>query len=181
MNFNFPTRRIISPPCSLRRPTHHHAFTLIETLVYMSMLFIILGLGYAAMYRSMDASAGLRRDASDITQALDAGERWRQDVRDATQPIRLEHGDNQQILLRIPRADTEVIYRFESNNVTRRVGQGEWAPALEHVNVSNFIPNPREKVTAWKWEVELQSYRKSPTRLKPLFTFIAVPTRTPEK
>lgn len=163
------------------RSHRHNAFTLVECLVYMILLFIVLGLGYAAMYRSMDASMGLRRNASDITQALDAGERWREDVRLATQPLRVEKGDDQQTILHIPQADTEVTYRFASNNVSRRVGQGDWAPALEHVNASNFILDPRQKVTAWKWELELQPHRKSLTRLHPLFTFIAVPTNSPAK
>src|SRR3954470_14151221 len=59
-------------------------FTLIEMLVYMGMLFLILGMAYIAMYRSMDASAGLRRNANDITRALETGELWREDVRGAT-------------------------------------------------------------------------------------------------
>jgi type II secretory pathway pseudopilin PulG len=151
------------------------AFTLIETLVYMSMLFVILGLGYAAMYRSMDASAGLRRNASDITHALDAGERWRDDIRQATRPIRLENAGDQEILLHIPQANGEVTYRFSNNSVSRRGPHANWLPALEHVKVSNFISDPRQKVTAWRWEVELQPYRKSLTRLHPLFTFIAAP------
>src|SRR5689334_14852610 len=66
------------------------AFTLIELLVYMSMLLVIIALGYTALYRSMDASTGLRRNASDITHALNAGERWREDVRAATRPLRIE-------------------------------------------------------------------------------------------
>ena len=156
------------------------AFTLIECLVYMMMFFVVMGLGYAAMYRSMDASTGLRRNAADITQALDAGERWRDDVRAATQPLHLEQ-NGEEVLLHIPRADTEVTYRFSSNNVSRRVGSAEWSGALEHVNNSTFISDPRTKVAAWKWEVELQPYRKSLTRLHPLFTFIAVPTNRPAK
>lgn len=162
------------------QPRPQEAFTLIETLVYMSMLVILITLGYAAMYKSMDASTGLRRNASDITQALDAGERWREDVRPATQPLRVEQ-TNDETLLHIPQASFEVTYRFASNNVSRRVGSAEWSPALEHVNTSTFLSDPRQKVTAWKWEIELQPYRKSLTRLHPLFTFLAVPTNSPAK
>jgi type II secretory pathway pseudopilin PulG len=162
-----------------KRQHRHEAFTLIETLVYMSLLFVVLGLGYTAMYRSMDASAGLRRNASDITHALDAGERWREDVRTATQPLRIERIGDEETLLRIPQANAEVTYRFTSNSVLRQVGSAESSLALEHVNTSTFISDSRQKVTAWKWELELQPYRKSLTRLHPLFTFLAVPTNTP--
>src|SRR5690349_3282829 len=37
------------------RPFRHEAYTLIEVLVYMSMLVVVMALGYTAMYRSMDA------------------------------------------------------------------------------------------------------------------------------
>jgi type II secretory pathway pseudopilin PulG len=163
------------------RYARRNAFTLIECLVYMSLLFVLIGLGYMAMYRSMDASTGLRRNASDITQALNAGERWREDVRSATQALRVELNSDQETILHIPRADTEVSYRFASNTVSRRVGSTEWSLALEHVKNSIFISDPRTKVTAWKWEVELLPYRKGLTHLPPLFTFLAVPVNTAAK
>jgi len=166
---------------SSKRQHRHEAFTLIETLVYMSLLFVVLGLGYTAMYRSMDASAGLRRNASDITHALDAGERWREDVRTAAQPLRIERVGDEETLLHIPQANAEVTYRFTSNNVLRQVGSTESSLALEHVNTSTFISDARQKVTVWKWEIELQPYRKSLTHLHPLFTFLAVPTNLPAK
>jgi len=162
-------------------PRRREAYTLIETLVYMFLLGVVMALGYAAAYKSMDASTGLRRNASDITKALDAGEHWREDIRTATQSPRIEHVSDEETLLHIPQAKAEVTYRFASNSVVRRVGSGEWTPALEHVNTSAFISDSREKVTAWKWEVELQPYRKSLTRLHPLFTFLAAPTNPPAK
>jgi type II secretory pathway pseudopilin PulG len=156
-------------------PTKHKAlgFTLVEVLIYMAMLFLILGLGYLAMYRSMDASSGLRRNTDDIRRAVDAGERWREDVRHATKPLRLEHATAGEIVLRIPEAHAEVAYRFSSGTVSRRIGNGEWTPVLDKVKTSAFIDDRRKNTTAWLWEVELQTYRKSLTRTRPLFTFIA--------
>jgi len=151
-------------------------FTLIETLVYMSMLFVILGMGYLAMYKSMDASTGLRRNATDITRAVEAGEHWREDVRDATQPIRLEPVGENETVLHIPQAQAEVTYLYSSNSISRRVGQGDWFPVLEHVKTAQFVADQRQKVSAWRWELELEHYRKSTTRTRPLFTFVAVAT-----
>jgi type II secretory pathway pseudopilin PulG len=172
----------MSPPRNSRKaePRQFHTpkqkalgFTLVEVLIYMAMLFLILGLGYLAMYRSMDASSGLRRNTDDIKRAVDAGERWREDVRHATNPLRLEHAAPGETILRISGAHAEVAYRFSSGTVSRRVGKGEWTPVLDIVKTSAFIDDRRTKATAWLWEVELQTYRKSLTRTRPLFTFIA--------
>lgn len=153
------------------------AFTLIELLVYMTLLFLVLGLAYTAMYRSMDASTALRRNANDISQTLKTGELWRDDVRDAVRPIHLEKS-GQEIILHVPRKQTEVDYIFATNVVSRRVGRGEWSTVLDHVKNCAFVDDQREKVKAWRWELELQPSRKRITRVRPLFTFIAVPSST---
>jgi hypothetical protein len=85
----------------------------------------------------------------------------------ATPLIRFE------IILHIPEAHAEVAYRFSSDTVSRRIANGEWAPVLDRVKTSAFIDDRRKNTTAWVWEVELQTYRKSLTRTRPLFTFIA--------
>ena len=151
-------------------------YTLIELLVYMSVAFLILALASAAMYTSMDASAGLRRNANDISSALSAGEHWREDVRRATAPLRVEKISEDETILHIPQHEGEAAYRFSSNIVARRSGGGNWTPVLEHVKNSGFEADQRQKALVWRWEVELQSYRKAMTRMRPLFTFIAVPT-----
>src|SRR5258706_15721800 len=53
---------------------------LIECLVYTVVLLILLGVAYAAFYRCMENSVALRRNAEDITTALQAGERRRAGV-----------------------------------------------------------------------------------------------------
>lgn len=144
-------------------------------MVYMSVLFVFIGLGYVAMYKSMDASTGFRRSAADISQALNTGERWREDIRHANGPIRVENAGDNEITLHIPQPQTEVDYQFSSNNVSRRAGQQDWTTVLEHVQNSNFLADRRQTVTAWRWELELEKYRKEPSRTRPFFTFVAVP------
>jgi Tfp pilus assembly protein PilE len=153
-------------------------FTLIEVMVYVSMVFLVLGIAYQAMYKSMDASAGLRRNANDIVRAMRTGERWREDVRNATGPIRLEKTNDGETVLRVPQNYSEIAYRFTTNCVTRRSGKGEWLPVLDNVKNSDFIADQRNTVTGWRWEVELQTYRKALSRTRPLFTFIAVPANS---
>jgi hypothetical protein len=80
-------------------------YLLIEALVYFAVIVALLGTGYAAMYRCIDSSIALRRNAEDIANALHAGERWRADERAARQPVRLEDTAEGQLLY-LPRAAT---------------------------------------------------------------------------
>ena len=159
------------------------AYLLIEALVYIAVIVALLGAGYAAMYRCVDSSIALRRNADDITSALHAGERWRADVRAATSQVRGENTDDGQ-LLSLEGARGAVVYRFTTNAVFRSVSGGPWAHVLEHVKASIMAPDQREHVTAWRWELELQPRAKGsvkPSRVRPLFTFLAVPERPATK
>lgn len=178
MNLKPRTASALDVRCSMLdvRCSPTRAFTLIECLVYMAVLFIVIGVGYVAMYKSMDSSAGFRRNATDISQTLKAGEHWREDIRNASGPIHVENAGENQIVLHIPQPQAEVDYQFSSNNVSRRVVGRDWTPVLEHVKNSSFIADHRQTVACWRWEIELVTYSKSPSKTRPLFTFIAVPS-----
>ena len=160
-----------SPPASNR------AYLMIEALVYIAVVFVLLGAGYAAMYRCIDNSIALRRNADDITSALHAGERWRADVRSATSQARLETTDAGQLLsFESPRGP--VSYRFSTNAVLRSVGAGPWTRLLPNVKSSTMKSDPRQYASPWCWELELAPRTQGsvkPGRVRPLFTFIAVP------
>jgi hypothetical protein len=164
-------------------PASNCAYLLIEALVYIAVITALLGAAYAAMYRCIDSSIALRRNADDITSALHAGERWRADVRSATSQIRLEPTDAGQLLsFESPRGP--VNYRFSTNTILRSVGAGPWVRLLPHVKSSTMKPDPRQYATPWCWELELAPRTKGsikPGRVRPLFTFIAVPERTSSK
>ena len=163
--------------------TQPRGYLLIEALVYIGVVAALLGVAYAASYRCIDRSIALRRNADDITSALHAGERWRADVRAATSPVRLEPTAAGQLLYLEGAAGT-VAYRFSTNALTRRLGTGTWVRLLANVKSSTMSPDPRQHVTAWRWELELQPRAQGsvkPGRVRPLFTFIAVPERPPTK
>ena len=158
-------------------------YLLIEALVYIAVVVTLLGAGYAAMYRCVDSSIALRRNADDITSALHAGERWRADVRAATSQVRVENTDAGQLLY-LEGTRGAVVYRFTTNAVFRRVSAGPWVRLLQSVKSSSMAADPREYVTAWRWELELQPRAKAsvkPGRVRPLFTFLAVPERPATK
>ena len=149
--------------------------SLIEMLVYMGVLFVIIGVGYSALYRCMDNSTALRHSADDIANALHAGEDWRADLRAAAGNIQIENLPDEQIL-HLSGTRGEVFYRFADHAIFRRLANNGWSPLLANVKASSFIADPRNKVTAWRWELELQSHAKKLSRVTPLFTFIAVAT-----
>ena len=94
------------------RRTSLDAYLLIECLVYISVLFLLLGAGYVALDRCIDHSVVLRRTADDISNALHAGERWRADVRAANGNIRLENKDGEQLVyLTTPRGKRTYLHR----------------------------------------------------------------------
>ena len=158
----------------LDAPKSIRGISLIEMLVYMSVLIVIVGVGYTALYRCLDNSNALRRSADDIANALHTGEDWRADVRAADGKIQLESLPDEQIL-HLPGSRGEVSYRFAANAISRRLGNNEWSPLLANVQTSTFVADTRTKANAWRWEIELQTRTKKFGTVKPLFTFIAVP------
>jgi hypothetical protein len=148
---------------------------MIEAVIYLSVLAVLLGAGYMAMYRCIDRSVALRRNADALTSALEAGERWRADVRAANGPIGDEKPSG---LVKIPTSRGEISYQFEDNTVMRRMSSNSWVPLLSGVKTSQMQADQRQQISAWRWEFEMLPTRKDTVdtnRFHPLFTFIAVP------
>lgn len=154
---------------------NEHGVTLIECLVYISLVFVILGMATFAFYRCFDNMKSVRRNSNDITQALNAGELWRADIRAATKPAQFSPNDQ---LLLIPHGDSEVAYKFAEGQILRRIGKdSQWATLLPKVEQSQMQLDKRSQVSAWRWELQLKSLRE-PATMRPLFTFTAVPGTT---
>jgi len=158
----------------VRAPVRNqHAFFLEEALVYIAVLLTLLGVGYSALYRSIDSSIGLRRNADDITSAVHAGERWRADVLATDSKAWLEK-NSPEAILHLPSSHGEIAYRSAPLAVYRRVGAGPWVCALTNVASSIMESDSRQNVIAWRWELELQ-HRAKGSYIRPLFTFMSVP------
>jgi hypothetical protein len=176
-----------SKPAGCRRSGQagltQRGYLLIEALVYIGVVAALVGVAYAAAYRSIDRSIALRRSTDDITSALHAGERWRADVRAAGSQVRLENTEAGQLLY-LDGPSHAVVYGFATNAVSRRLGIGPWVRLLPNVKSSTMTADQREHVTAWRWELELQTRATGsvkPGRIRPLFTFLAVPERPSTK
>src|SRR5262245_41377459 len=130
-------------------------YYLIESLVYIGVLFVVLGVGYTAADHYIENSVAMRRSADDLANALHAGERWRADIRSSTNIVVTQTSEGQQ-LFRIQRPQNEISYLFATHTVFRRVGENVWSSALTHVRASAMSPDKRQQITAWRWELEMQ-------------------------
>ena len=130
--------------------------SLIECLAYISGLAIVMGLAYGAYYRCMATSNGMRRNATDIVDALQCGERWREDVRRATGDLSVSEVSGRQTV-RIPQKSGVVIYVFENGTIERSADGKNWNAVLPNVKTSQIKKDERKQVVAWRWEVELNS------------------------
>jgi Tfp pilus assembly protein FimT len=157
-------------PFSLNRIHRERAgYLLLEMLVFMALMVVILGLAYSAYFRCADNSKRLQSNAADILATVQAGERWRDDIRLAREVALDSDG-----VKMIQPGDT-VEYHFTDQAIWRHSGQsGRTICLLSKVKTSAMQREPRWQVSAWRWEVELTS-RKAPPYLRPLFTFEAVP------
>ena len=149
---------------------------LIDCLVYISLLALILGLAFAAFYRTLEHSTRLDRNAADIVRALNAGERWRADVRSASGAIRTVN-DTNGVALHIPRGQGVITYVFRESAVHREESPGgRREVVLPNVKTSGFFRDSRQHVVGWRWELELQG-KQEVSRVKPMFSFLAVAPR----
>jgi hypothetical protein len=164
----------------IRRGLKLEAYLLIECLVYIGVLFLILGAGYLALDRCVDHSVVLRRNVDDIANALHAGERWRADVRAASGDIKIVNTNGAQMVSMMTARGTRE-YRFSGETVFRSLDHGTWTRLLENVKGSIMEADQRQTVTAWRWEIELKPRVRGamkPSHVLPLFTFTAVPEKS---
>jgi len=137
----------------------------------MAVMLVILGFAYSAYWRCADNSKRLQQNAADILAAVQAGERWRDDIRLAQDADTNEDG------LKLIQSGDIIEYRFDQQTVWRHSTRtGQTIRLLSQVKTSAMRPEARRQVRAWRWEVELQA-RKAPPYLRPLFTFEAVPAK----
>jgi len=146
-------------------------FSLVECLAYMAVFFVVLSVALAAFYRMDEQARAFSRNSDDIIRAMQAGERWRADVRLAVARPRVDETG----VLHIPLARGEIAYSFRDATVWR-VSPADAAPRpfLLGVKASAIQAETRPQVQAWRWELELETKRTNAT-VRPLFTFITVP------
>ena len=160
--------------------------TLIEMLVYIVLFSAFILVVFETYFSSKTVARGIQWKASAIIQVMYAGERWRQDIRDATSPPQIIQSslpnpdDLSDIIelttLKIIKPSETNWYTFRGDHVFRMSSllPTKWELVLDKVDSSKMVEKQRGEVTAWRWEVELKA-KKVP--IQPLFTFLSVPKK----
>jgi hypothetical protein len=151
--------------------------SLVECLIYIFMLMVIMTMAFSMYNHLGDSSRTLSRASGDVVRALDAGERWRDDLHAATGPVQLGEIEGGGQRLRIPQENGGVIYEFHDSAIWRQAGGETNAQMwLGRVKTSAMIKDARERVESWRWELEFQTRTNAPgdPSVKPRFTFEAV-------
>ncbi len=168
----------MKPPPSIFRARVQAGYLLLECLFYIALFAVIVGLGLATFYLCWDNSKALLYATDDIAAALRVGERWRADVRSATGKITVETTPQGEFL-RIPHGTSVILYSYNAGEICRRLASSNFSESLlPTVQASQMVMDRRGPVSAWRWELELQSRRKE-THLPLLFTFEAAAKTTP--
>jgi len=164
-NLAAPKTSFAAAPC--------RAYMIIEAMVYIGVLMILFGVGYATLYRCLQNSTHLRTNADQIAKVLQVGELWRADVRASGPSLHVEQNDSEQIL-QLSSKNHQISYRFATNHLFRRIDSNPWVPLLTRVKASSMHSDQGKQILSCRWELELDPYGKR-GRMRPLFTFIAAP------
>lgn len=160
-------------------PSSLGAIMLIECLVYIGVLGIIFGLSSLALFRGLEMSRRIHGNTDEISRALAAGERWREEIRKSIRVSLLTNAPGGAAIRMEDQNRKAIDYALRERALLRRTGEeGQWTPALKGVKSSNFVRDERFGLVSWRWELELQGTRKE-ARVRPRFTFQAVPVPHP--
>ena len=150
----------------------HSGVSLIEAIIYVSLFVFLLGCStryFNIVYYHYKAVAKV---TGYTTSALDAAKHWRRDIANAKTDPRLIRSDQFDVIEIDQAVGGQISYRLNSSTLERHNGE-EWIPIIRRVVSSVMIPDQREHVRAWRWELALETKSKyvgDPLR----FSFVAV-------
>jgi hypothetical protein len=151
-------------------------YLLIEYLIYIAVLAVVMEVAFSAFYRFLNHSRDLARNTDEILRTMQVGELWRADIRAATAPPEVRSAEGVSAC-EITRTNGTVAYVFGDGAVWRQEASAPAKIVLPRVRASTMIHEQRQGITCWRWELELQTRHKV-VRVRPLFTFQAVPSLT---
>lgn len=162
--------------------------TLIEVLICVVLLLGFMTVITTTYISGKNQARSIQWNATKIVRVMYAGERWRQDIRDAISPPQniqssLPNLDDpsdkiELTSLKIIKSSETNWYAFRGDHVFRMSSHlpTQWELIMDRVNSSMMVEEQRGEVAAWRWEVELKTRTKK-APIHPLFTFLAVPKK----
>lgn len=149
---------------------------LVEAMAYIAVFAVISAVTFAAFFKYWDAATRMERATDDIVRALQAGEMWRADIRRAIRPPTLIREGGEEAL-ELEMSGAKVVYLFSSEGVWRQSAPTNlWVRLVSRAQQSRMFADDRGGIAAWRWELELARPKKSPGKVIPRFTFLAVPS-----
>ena len=142
--------------------------SLIETLVYCSILTIILDLAFVVYFESQSNHNQLQNFTTQVVRTLEMGEDWREDVRKASQQPTLAKDGS----LKITRAKSQTAYLFKEGTLWKKRDDAEPVAILRGLKSFRFVKDNRKFVQAWRCELELLPTGKT-SKTRRAFTFEA--------
>jgi type II secretory pathway component PulJ len=143
-------------------------YNLMELLTYMAVFAMVMGVVFPAFHKVFKQFRAMERNTDDIVRVMNAGERWRNDVRaSVSAPVATD------TTLKLVQKTGTVTYEFADNAVWRTAPDGARWAVLSNVKSVVVHEEKRSNVTAWRWEVELLT-KQDVVRVTPLFSFMAV-------
>lgn len=157
----------------MRRLKQENGSSLIETLIYCSLLTLILDLSFIVYFQCQANHIQLQTFTNQMVRTLEIGEDWREDVRKASRlPTLAKDGS-----LKIAQARSQTIYSFSEGTLWRKKDSKEAIPVLRGIKSLQFVKDNRKFVQAWRCELELLPTGKA-SKTRRVFTFEAVSPKT---
>jgi hypothetical protein len=143
---------------------------LVECLLYIALFLVVTTVAAVAYYHVEVETRALDRNSDDIVRAMKAGEQWRAEIRTAISPPLMENGT-----LKLATKAGDVVYTTTNGVIWRQAGRTRSLPWLERVKSSTMEIDARQNITAWRWELELET-KRAQASVRPLFTFMSAPS-----
>ena len=157
----------------VQRTRSESGVSLIECLVYIGLFAVLLLCGsrfFTVVYQHNKAVA---KAAGYTSAALDAARHWRRDIANAKGEPELIRGERFDVIRIDQASGGQVSYRVNGTRLERHNSK-EWVPIIRRVASSIMLPDQREYVRAWRWELAMETKSRflgDPVR----FSFTAVP------
>ena len=143
-----------------QRTRSEAGISLIDGLVYIGLFAVLLTCAtrfFSVVYHHNKAAASA---ASYTISALDAAKQWRRDIANAKDEPELIRDDYFDVI-RINQANGEQVrYRINGTQLERHNGE-DWVSIIRRVTSSIMLPDQREHVRAWRWELSMETKLES--------------------
>ena len=165
----------------INRRRRTRGISVAEMLMYIALLAMFSTLVFKVYQQATRQTLDLNQKTRIIAQAMYAGERWREDVRQSTRPPQwIESGWRQARVMRLVTPSGNIDYFVQGSKVWRKVNNHPKEMILFNVNASQMLGDTRGAVPVVRWELEIKIQGVRRAQARPLFTFLAVPSMPPD-